>query len=108
MVEYIERTALRDALYDADAITMQGVKILNQFPPQMLPRWCGAGVAHIMMSHTVCSAKRELVQAIALRILLTESQTISAPTASAKTADKNRRGMYEQQVCSLRDVRRNG
>ena len=32
MVEYIEREALRDALYDADAITMNGVKILNQFP----------------------------------------------------------------------------
>lgn len=33
MAEYIDRKALRDALYDADAITMNGVKILNQFPP---------------------------------------------------------------------------
>ena len=32
MDEYIERKAIRDALYDADAITMEGVKILNQFP----------------------------------------------------------------------------
>ena len=32
MYEYIEREAIRDALYDADAITMSGVKILNQFP----------------------------------------------------------------------------
>lgn len=32
MDEYIEREAIRDALYDADAITMNGVKILNQFP----------------------------------------------------------------------------
>ena len=32
MAEYIEREAIRDALYDADAITMNGVKILNQFP----------------------------------------------------------------------------
>lgn len=32
MAEYIDRKALRDALYDADAITMNGVKILNQFP----------------------------------------------------------------------------
>ena len=32
MAEYIERKALRDALYDADAITMSGVKILNQLP----------------------------------------------------------------------------
>ena len=33
MTEYINREAIRDALYDADAITMEGVKILNQFPP---------------------------------------------------------------------------
>lgn len=44
MAEYVERTALRDALYDADAITMQGVKILNQFPaadvaPVVHGRW---------------------------------------------------------------------
>ena len=32
MTEYIERKALRDTLYDADDITMSGVKILNQFP----------------------------------------------------------------------------
>ena len=32
MDEYIERKAIRDALYDADAITMSGVKILNRFP----------------------------------------------------------------------------
>lgn len=32
MYEYIERKAIRDALYDADAITMSGIKILNQFP----------------------------------------------------------------------------
>lgn len=32
MYEYIERKAIRDTLYDADAITMSGVKILNQFP----------------------------------------------------------------------------
>ena len=32
MADYIEREALRDALYDADAITMNGVKIFNQFP----------------------------------------------------------------------------
>lgn len=31
MTEYIERKALRDALYDADAITMGGVRIINQF-----------------------------------------------------------------------------
>ena len=31
-MDYIERTALRDALYAADAITMKGVAIINQFP----------------------------------------------------------------------------
>ena len=44
MAEYIEREALRDTLYDADAITMSGVKILNQFPaadvtPVVHGRW---------------------------------------------------------------------
>ena len=44
MYEYIERKAIRDALYDADAITMSGVKILNQFPvadvaPVLHGRW---------------------------------------------------------------------
>ena len=47
MTEYIEREALRDALYDADAITMSGVKILNQFPgadvaPVRHGRWMNA------------------------------------------------------------------
>ena len=32
IAEYIERKALRDYLYDADAITMEGIKIINQFP----------------------------------------------------------------------------
>ena len=31
MAEYIDKEALRDALYDADAITMNGVKTLNLF-----------------------------------------------------------------------------
>lgn len=30
--DLVNRIALRNALYDADAITMQGVKIINQFP----------------------------------------------------------------------------
>lgn len=32
MNEYVNRKDLRDALYDADAIAMEGVKIINQFP----------------------------------------------------------------------------
>lgn len=32
MYDCVERIALRDALYKADAITMKGIKIINQFP----------------------------------------------------------------------------
>lgn len=40
--EYIEREALRDTLYEADAITMRGVAILNQFPAaDVRPVGCG-------------------------------------------------------------------
>lgn len=42
MDDYIKREALRDALYDADVITMNGVKILNQFPSaDVAPVWHG-------------------------------------------------------------------
>ena len=34
MNEYVNRKDLRDTLYDADAITMEGVKIVNQFPSE--------------------------------------------------------------------------
>lgn len=42
--DLISRIALRDALYDADAITMRGVDIINQFPavdaePVRTGRW---------------------------------------------------------------------
>ena len=48
MDDYIKREALRDALYDADAITMNGVKIINQFPssdvePVKHGQWIGSG-----------------------------------------------------------------
>ena len=46
MDEYIERKAIRDALYDADAITMSGVKILNQFPvADVAPVWHGRWIS---------------------------------------------------------------
>ena len=32
MADLRDRKELRDALYEADAVTMQGVKIINQFP----------------------------------------------------------------------------
>ena len=43
-MSYIEREALRDALYEADAITMKGAAIINQFPaadvaPVVHGRW---------------------------------------------------------------------
>ena len=68
MDDYIKREALRDALYDADAITMNGVKIFNQFPaadvaPVKHGRWehnsdfpdrficCGCGSMFDMWKH---------------------------------------------------------
>ena len=32
MPNYVDRDALRDALYEADAVTMEGIKIINSFP----------------------------------------------------------------------------
>ena len=32
MARYADIVAVRDALYEADAITLKGVRILNQFP----------------------------------------------------------------------------
>ena len=32
MADLIDREELRDMLYEADAVTMHGVKIINQFP----------------------------------------------------------------------------
>ena len=59
MAEYIEREAIRNALYDADAITMNGVKILNQFPAADVAtvrhgRWVVDGV------YVVCSVCNRL------------------------------------------------
>ena len=49
MDEYIDIKALRNALYDADAITMTGVKILNQFP--------SADVAPVRHGRWICIRK---------------------------------------------------
>ena len=57
MTEYIERKALRDTLYDADAITMSGVKILNQFPgADVAPVRHGRWVSVPYKLARVCSA----------------------------------------------------
>ena len=37
MMNYVNREKLRDALYEADAITMKGIKIINQFPSIEIP-----------------------------------------------------------------------
>ena len=55
MTEYIEREAVRNELYDADAITMKGVAILNKFPaadvaPVVHARWVKLGEADYQCS----------------------------------------------------------
>ena len=68
MAEYIEREAIRDALYDADAITMNGVKILNQFPssdvePVKRGRWImGTDENGLQTGHRECSRCGEIVK----------------------------------------------
>lgn len=66
MNKYIERKALRDALYDADAITMRGIKIINQFPsadvaPVVHGWWImkktSAGASYTLCSHCNTSVK---------------------------------------------------
>ena len=52
MNEYISREAVRNALYEADAITMKGVAILNQFPaadvaPVRHGRWEQVEIIHV-------------------------------------------------------------
>lgn len=56
--DYIEREAVRNALYDADAITMKGVAVLNQFPAADVVevvhgRWLPCGFGNEIMC-SVC------------------------------------------------------
>ena len=68
MAEYIDKEAIRDALYDADAITMNGVKILNQFPssnvePVKHGRWImGTGENGLQRGYRKCSQCGEIVK----------------------------------------------
>ena len=63
MDDYIKREALRDALYGADAITMNGVKILNQFPssdvaPVRHGKWISDGDGyHWTYNCSICAWK---------------------------------------------------
>ena len=68
MAEYIEREALRDALYGADAITMNGVKIIYQFPssdvtPVRHGQWImGTGENGLQRGYRECSRCGEIVK----------------------------------------------
>lgn len=62
MAEYINKEAVRDALYEADAILMSGLKILNQFPaadvaPVRHGRWIGKNSPYDVNIH-ICSVCR--------------------------------------------------
>ena len=46
MARYADIVAVRDALYEADAITMKGVRILNQFPTLSPDEVRGVGCAY--------------------------------------------------------------
>ncbi len=57
MPEYIEREAVRNALYEADAITMKGVAILNQFPAaDVAPVVHGRWEVYMDGKYLMCSA----------------------------------------------------
>lgn len=56
MADLIDRKELRDALYEADAVTMQGVKIINQFPAvDAVPVVRCLDCKHWLKDVTVCS-----------------------------------------------------
>lgn len=57
MTDCIERNDLRDALYEADAVTMKGVAIINTFPaadvkPVVYGRWIK--ITNDLASCSVC------------------------------------------------------
>lgn len=68
MADLIDREELRDMLYEADAVTMQGVKIINQFPavdavPVRHGRWImGTGENGLQTGHRECSRCGEIVK----------------------------------------------
>ena len=60
MADYISREALRDALYEQDAITMRGVAIINRFPaadvePVRHGRWVHDGDYRSWSERIICS-----------------------------------------------------
>lgn len=64
MSEYIEREALRDALYEADAITMKGIAIINQFTtadvvPVVRGEWVDKGSLSCRCSECGCKSNKE-------------------------------------------------
>ena len=53
MARYADIVAVRDALYEADAITMKGVRILNQFPTVSPDEVRGVGYNKLNEYHTL-------------------------------------------------------
>lgn len=54
MPRYADIVAVRDALYEADAITMKGVRILNQFPTISPDDVRGVGEWEDAKQHGLC------------------------------------------------------
>lgn len=68
MGDLVNRIALRDALYDADAVTMQGVKIINQFPavnaaPVVRCRDCKRWEPHCNGKAGICEKRKGVARA---------------------------------------------
>ena len=53
--DLIDRAALRDALYDADAITMRGLSILNTFPAVDAVEVKRGKWNHVAGGRTICN-----------------------------------------------------
>ena len=78
MTDYIDREAIRDALYDADAITARGVVILNHFPATDVVdvkhgSW-GLAIGYDLKKRVQCSVGR----------LMTYKPTMFCPHCGAK------------------------
>jgi len=71
MADYVDRAALRTALYEADAITMRGIFMLNQFPAaevveqkrgKWMPIYDGTELGEVYQSGVYCSECDEELQ----------------------------------------------
>ena len=88
MADLIDRKELRDALYEADAVTMQGVKIINQFPavnavPVVRCRECKHAWVH-PGGYVYCNMDGRSAHDRIFSILI-----VFAPTESERTVTNN-------------------